>query len=141
MIQFNLRVNPDLKQKISDSAEINLRSDNSEATYRLLQSFKLDGFNQPLIALKSSTMLEVTPRKKVIAERLSFVLADLQSRDEYADLNLAEFAYMIGMQTVGEVEMWFDARLEPSFAMIIQIAEKFGFNKDWLLWGHGNPKK
>ena len=145
MIQFNLRIKPELREMIGKSAMENYRSDNGETIYRLQQSFKLDELVSVAkgdhTAFINTSMFDKTPRKIDVAARLNSLLSELHSMDEYADLNLAEFAYMIGMQTVSEVEMWFDARLEPSFVELMKIADTFGFNRDWLLWGHGKPQK
>lgn len=145
MIQFNLRVKPELKNRISESAVKNLRSDNSETIYRLQQSFELDQlskiYKSPQTGVVNTQLFEVTPRKLEIAERLSIVLSELNSSGEYTDLNLAEFAYHLGFETVSEIEMWFDARIEPSFEDLIRVAEFYGFNANWLLWGKGCPRE
>lgn len=145
MIQFNLRVKPELKNRISASAVKNLRSDNSETIYRLQQSFELDLlakiYNSPQTSIINTPVFDTTPRKLEIAERLSIVLSELSSSGEYSDMNIDEFAYHLGFETVSVIEMWFDARIEPSFEDLVRVAKVYGFNTNWLLWGKGYPRE
>lgn len=41
--QFNLRLSPELKDKIIESSKTNQRSINSEILFRIQQAFDLDG--------------------------------------------------------------------------------------------------
>ena len=80
-IQFNLRIPEELKNKVDDAAKANQRSINAEATSRLYDSFVMNDNIQveaAKIVEKFLRSRSPTERKKVVAERLRFVLSELK---------------------------------------------------------------
>ena len=80
-IQFNLRIPEDLKAKIDEGAKLKQRSVHAEIMSRLYDSFVMDNN----IHLEAAKVIEnylqartPTERKKVVAERLNFVLSELK---------------------------------------------------------------
>ncbi len=52
-----------------------------------------------------------TERKKVVAERLNFVLSELKKIDHFREFTIAELAFEISEDTADEAEAWFRAEL------------------------------
>src|SRR5690554_3335571 len=106
-IQFNLRIPEDLKAKIDEGAKLKQRSVHAEIMSRLYDSFVMDN-NIHLEAAKviESYLQARTPteRKKVVAERLNFVLSELKKIHHFRDFTIAELAFEINEDTADEAE-------------------------------------
>ena len=141
-IQFNLRIPEELKAKIDAAAKANQRSINAEATSRLYDSFVMNDNIQVEAAKIVENFLRArspTERKKVVAERLNFVLSELKKIYHFNEFTIAELAFKINEDTADEAEAWFRAELEPTFGQLKKIAQHTSVNPNWLLFGKQTP--
>ena len=141
-IQFNLRIPEELKAKIDAAAKANQRSINAEATSRLYDSFVMNDNIQVEAAKIVENFLRArspTERKKVVAERLNFVLSELKKIYHFNEFTIAELAFKINEDTADEAEAWFRAELEPTFGQLEKIAQHTSVNPNWLLFGKQTP--
>ncbi|MGA4742296.1 Arc family DNA-binding protein [Acinetobacter junii] len=141
-IQFNLRIPEELKAKIDAAAKANQRSINAEATSRLYDSFVMNDNIQVEAAKIVENFLRArspTERKKVVAERLNFVLSELKKIYHFNEFTIAELAFEINEDTADEAEAWFRAELEPTFGQLEKIAQHTSVNPNWLLFGKQTP--
>lgn len=141
-IQFNLRIPEELKNKIDAAAKANQRSINAEATSRLYDSFVMNDNIQVEAAKVVENFLRSrspTERKKVVAERLNFVLSELKKTHHFREFTIAELAFEIGEHTADEAEAWFRAELEPTFGQLEKIAQHTSANPNWLFFGKQAP--
>lgn len=141
-IQFNLRIPEDLKAKIDEGAKLKQRSVHAEIMSRLYDSFVMDNN----IHLEAAKVIEnylqartPTERKKVVAERLNFVLSELKKIHHFNEFTIAELAFEINEDTADEAEAWFRAELEPTFGQLEKIAQHTSVNPNWLLFGKQTP--
>ena len=141
-IQFNLRIPEELKNKVDAAAKANQRSINAEATSRLYDSFVMNDNIQveaAKIVEKFLRSRSPTERKKVVAERLNFVLNELKKIHHFREFTIAELAFEIGEDTADEAEAWFRAELEPTFGQLGKVAEHTSANPNWLFFGKQTP--
>ena len=141
-IQFNLRIPEELKNKVDAAAKANQRSINAEATSRLYDSFVMNDNIQveaAKIVEKFLRSRSPTERKKVVAERLNFVLNQLKKIHHFREFTIAELAFEIGEDTADEAEAWFRAELEPTFGQLGKVAEHTSANPNWLFFGKQTP--
>jgi hypothetical protein len=141
-IQFNLRIPEELKNKVDAAAKANQRSINAEATSRLYDSFVMNDNIQVEAAKIIENFLRSrspTERKKVVAERLNFVLSELKKIPHFREFTIAELAFEIGEDTADEAEAWFRAELEPTFSQLEKIAQHTSANPNWLFFGKQTP--
>ncbi|MFW2121612.1 Arc family DNA-binding protein [Acinetobacter ursingii] len=141
-IQFNLRIPEELKNKVDAAAKANQRSINAEATSRLYDSFVMNDNIQveaAKIVEKFLRSRSPTERKKVVAERLNFVLSELKKIHHFREFTIAELAFEIDEDTADEAEAWFRAELEPTFGQLEKIAQHTSANPNWLLFGKQTP--
>lgn|GEM_PF-279122 len=141
-IQFNLRIPEELKNKVDEAAKANQRSINAEATSRLYDSFVMNDNIQveaAKIVEKFLRSRSPTERKKVVAERLNFVLSELNKIHYFRDFTIAELAFEIEEDTADEAEAWFRAELEPTFGQLEKVALHTSANPNWLLFGKQTP--
>ena len=141
-IQFNLRIPEELKNKVDAAAKANQRSINAEATSRLYDSFVMNDNIKVEAAKIVENFLRArspTERKKVVAERLNFVLSELKKIYHFNEFTIAELAFEINEDTADEAEAWFRAELEPTFGQLEKIAQHTSVNPNWLLFGKQTP--
>lgn len=58
---------------------------------------------------------------------------------EENDLNQTKFGNALGINPAN-VSMWLSGRSKPSAQTIQQICDKYGYNRDWLANGVGEPR-
>ena len=141
-IQFNLRIPEELKAKIDAAAKANQRSINAEATSRLYDSFDMNNniqVEEEKIVENFLRARSQKKKKKVVAERLNFVLSELKKIYHFNEFTIAELAFEIGEETADEAEAWFRAELEPTFGQLGKIAQHTSANPNWLFFGKQTP--
>ncbi|VEW13963.1 Uncharacterised protein [Moraxella caviae] len=141
-IQVNLRIPPDLKQKLLEQAEFNGRSLNLEMNYRLVNSFSTPNDSYADIIQKMDEIVarhHKTKRLSAIKERLNTVLVELCKVPMIRQLAPARIAYELGYERADEVIRWFEGDLEPTFTQLEQLADYLGCHAAWLMFDEGCP--
>lgn len=141
-VQISLRIPTELKEKIESYAKSNHRSFNAEAILQLtktISSQDLAGADI-LVAIEKMLFQNSSTRKEVISQRLKILLAEINDTTN-APLGIkpVHIAKSIGEDYATLMEDWFLGRQEPSFSQLEKIADYFGSNPNWLLFGDGTP--
>lgn len=142
-VQVNLRISPDLKDRLQAEAKHNGRSLNAELTAHLEASLSQtkSGYSQAIKKLDELLVRhQSSPRIQNIGKRLNHLLT-CTNKIRYIRTNLtpSEVALRIGKTHAHDVESWFAGELEPSFTELRSLADFFACSHDWLLFGKGSP--
>ncbi|MDO4895360.1 Arc family DNA-binding protein [Moraxella sp.] len=141
-IQVNLRIPPDLKQKLLEQAQFHGRSLNLEMNYRLVNSFSTPNDSYADIMQKLDEIVarhHKTKRLGAVQERLNTALFELGKVPMVRQLSPARIAYDLGYERADEVVRWFDGDLEPTFAQLKQLAGYLGCDAEWLMFDEKQP--
>lgn len=91
-------------------------------------SFKLSRDNEKRETLENGTN-----------EGLKDTLELMNENNSYSPYTIAKLAQLMKLHKIGELERVFNAQEEPSFEFIEHFCITFGINKNWLIYGQGNP--
>lgn len=141
-IQVNLRIPPELKNKLLEQAEFNGRSLNLEMNHRLVNSFSTPNDSYADILQKMDEIVarhNKTQRLVSLKERLDLALYQLSKLPYVRQTSPVRIAYDLGYERAEEVVRWFDGDLEPTFIQLKQLATYLGCNADWLMFAEGTP--
>lgn len=141
-IQVNLRIPPDLKQKLQEQAQFHGRSLNLEMNYRLVNSFSTPNDSYADIMQKLDEIVarhHKTKRLGAIQERLNTALFELSKVPMVRQLSPARIAYDLDYERADEVIRWFDGDLEPTFMQLKQLADYLGCDAEWLMFDEKQP--
>lgn len=138
--QYKLRLPADLKEKIEKSAQEKNRSMNADIVARLQDSFDVDihSINNVLKAIEELVNKNIhSTRKLEVADRLNFLKNTFSQLNK--DLSSSIIALKIEEEYVEHVDLWFKAKLEPSFSQLRRVAQLFNCDTNWLFHGLGKP--
>ena len=113
---------------------------NADIVARLQDSFDVDinSLNTVLKAIEELVSKNIhSARKLEVADRLNFLKNIFSQFDK--DLSSSVIALKIEEEYVEHVDLWFKAKLEPSFSQLRKVAQLFNCDIDWLFHGLSKP--
>ncbi|QCR87106.1 Arc family DNA-binding protein (plasmid) [Moraxella osloensis] len=143
--EITIRLPVEIKEQLQISARLNDRSLNDELNTRLINSFSIAFTSNQKHILNELRELfknyQDSNRLTETSSRLQRLLEEGNQLPRLPKLRPSHIAYALGYEKASIVEAWFEGCIEPTFKELLQIAEFYGCQKDWLYFGGSTPFK